>query len=115
MSATADVCRYHHFVALDAVEELSVEPAEDDGYRHGYRHRDDEADAARHAYLYRGDGAEEAGDYPEREAEVQPAARLYHRHHREHEDAVHPDADERIGDRGVYADADEGRCDEERE
>ena len=118
----AHVSCYHHLVALNAVQELPVEPAQNcrnrerNYYRrrkaYGFAPRVNEllrkprqvmtarkSSKPRHYLcvpLYGESCAEKAGNYAQRKAEVQPAPRLDHRDHSQHHNAVHSEAHERV-------------------
>ena len=109
----ADVGRNHHFAALDLVEQEAIAAAQHD--REGGRDQDCHKEARQPAetQVQRDRRAQQSGDNPQRQAEIESAARMDHRHHREHQHGVPAEAVDGVGNLAGEVGADKGRHDKE--
>ena len=102
-----------HLFALDLVQQLAVEPAEQDGEGRGQHQGAEEARGAVQPQLHRQGGAQQAGDDAQRQAEVEPAAGLDHGHQGQHEQGVLAEPVEHVRQGGVHPDPHRGRGEEQ--
>ena len=105
----------HHFAALDLVEKPAVERAEDDRKGRGDEDGHEKTHGPGEAELDGERRPEKARDDAEGQAEVEAAAGVDHRHHREHHDGVPAEAVDGVADLRPEVRAHKGGRDEQQQ